>query len=196
VGINENMMNEFEAKMIIKADDLTAQYKEKKKRTRNDAKSYLEGINNLKTEINNGKAKGYVTPSMYKTLMDKINNTNLAEATGKITKQGHFWAYDSKEAYKDFEKVLPIEDTYMAVREFFDETNDKKLTKEEGKKVASDIADRIRVNNRNEVLADNDLALDKKSEVPSFATEAEAEKANLPVGSIVIIGGKKFKVKP
>ena len=197
-GINETMMNEFEAKMIIKTDDLTAQYKvkDKKKRKREDAKVFLEGINNLKIELNEGKTKGLITQGTYNTLINKLNGTDVAEATGKVIKHGQFWAYDSKEAYNAFEKVLPTEDTYRAVRQFFNETGDRKLTKAEGIKAVSDIVDRIKTDNRNEILADNDLAIEKKSETPSFATEAEAEKANLPVGSLVIIDGKTYRVKP
>jgi hypothetical protein len=198
-GINEEKMDEFEAKMILKTNDITARYKvkEKRKRKEKDAKEYLKGIQNLEIQINEGKANGLITQATYNELMTKLNNATTAEATSKII-TGRPFTYDVADADKYFKRALNVEDEYQAVREFFFKLNENEdATKEERIKFATDIAENIRMDNRNAILESNDVDLEsKEKKTPTFTTEAEAEKANLPVGTEVIIAGKKYRVKP
>jgi len=193
-GVTRDKMDKFEHSMIMKIADITAGYKSKEKKNRKaeDAKSYLNGVNNISIEINNGLKDGLMTKSTANTLFKQIYDMTTAQATEKVIANKWF-TYDVSDADKYFKKVLNPEDRYSAVRDFYyKETENPDAKKEERTKWATDIADKIKTGRRNDVLEQGDITA-VKGKTPTFGSEADVEAANLPDGTEVIVDGIHYK---
>jgi len=194
-GIDQGNVDRFESETILKITDISKRYTGTgvpKKRKKKDAKEYLKAIHNVEIEINDLKSKGLLTQETYDKLITKIFSDTTSQATEVIATKDEWRQWDSRDANDYFEKVLPLEDTYRAVREFFYEVGDKKLRTKEGKEVASKIADNIMEKNRQSIFNQRDTILDTEGEAPTFANEAEVKAANLPDNTEVIIKGKRY----
>ena len=194
-GINQDKMNKFESDIIMSIADVSAQYKVKtaKKRTFKDAQEYLNEMRKIEIQINDGRAKGYLTKSQANTHLNKLYGEITAEATEKVIKGGRLLSYNVADADKYiFKKTLGTADRYRAIREFFWETGGKDMDKKEGSAKAAEIADRILNKTRTEVLEENDKEIEGSMQY--FNTSEEADNSGLPKGTIVNVGGRRYEI--
>ena len=166
VGIDEAAQNEWEARMEMNVSNV-AQYvdfgKKSKKKGRKNVEEYLKGVRELEIEILEGKAKGLTSEKQAQAMLKQLYNTKTAQASEYIATKDRWNEYDARDAYKNiFSKQLSVGDGYRATRMFFNESIalDKELNRKDGSKLAADITDRIKNENRVSVLAANDAVLE------------------------------------
>jgi len=192
-GIDEAARNEFEANILMKINGIETAFSVtkvggKKRDKVKDAKDYLKGINEIEIEINNALASGHTTEATAQSLRKKIYTNKTAEATKKVS--GAFsWGYTESDAYNNiFKKQLSTADAYLAVRQYFNETDGEKIGKKEGAALAAKITDNIKMGNRNAIFENNDLLVEER--ILKFETEQEAIDANLAPGTPIMIGNR------
>ena len=162
VGIDLEGIDKFTSELELRIADVTEGYTKNKPKKRNwkTAQQYLREINKLAIKIEEGKSVGLLTRDEATALRAKIYGATTAEATQKAIK-GRKFQWDIDDANAGFEKVLSDSDRYVAVRQYFLETDGKDLSDEEEKQIAADISDKVQLGARNFIMQQVDEQIEQ-----------------------------------
>jgi hypothetical protein len=150
--------------------------------------------------VDGGKVKASSANTIVKGL-----NAKLAETTGVVaSKGGRPWSWNEVDADKYFKENL-VSQSFRneALRDYFYQTDGKNLNDEEkqliAKKISLEIEQGILSGTKTaselDKEAEKEKAVTPEAEIPTFKTIQEAVAANLPIGTIIMVGDKKARVK-
>lgn len=165
--------------------DLVLQISALNQREDIESQDYLVGISQIRDNIAMAQAQGHLTADDALIVNKELSSATVKkkEAAALIEQANTgevFSLFDNENAMDTFKKNLPNEQSAtVAFRDYFYATQGKDYGASKKKQIATAI-----------IRAANKKTINDAVKTPSFLSEQEAEKANLPKGTKVLINGR------
>ena len=153
------------------------------------ATEFLSTVNNVRNEVLRANAGGELNRKDFNDLMERLNSEKQAEATREVQEKGGvpYLQFSFKDANKVLDNNLPPQYKAVAFREYFNSVYNKDMTNEAKKSTVSNIVQKY--NNRT-----LEAGVAPKEELQQFDTTVAADNSGLPSGTIVSIGGRRYRI--